>query len=253
MAKVNFLLSERLKVATEKLSKMTNLAEMSTSGQLSSFAGVFKISELTEKEQDMLRLILTEYGEEGQDIHQDFVHLSAITSEVKAINNQAAILHGERIKKAQEILKKYRDGAFTLWLIETYGNRQTPYNFLQYYELYLALPQMLLPKLDEMPRQAAYTLASRQGDFEKKEEIIRSYNGQTKQELLDLIRRTFPLAERDRRAQDLGVNIIKGLQRIVDFLQQHEVSLNPSQQKKAKQLLSEIQSQIKKTEAEYAR
>jgi hypothetical protein len=253
MAKVNFLLSERLKVATEKLSKMTNLAEMSTSGQLSSFAGVFKISELTEKEQDMLRLILTEYGEEGQDIHQDFVHLSAITSEVKAINNQAAILHGERIKKAQEILKKYRDGAFTLWLIETYGNRQTPYNFLQYYELYLALPQMLLPKLDEMPRQAAYTLASRQGDFEKKEEIIRSYNGQTKQELLDLIRRTFPLAERDRRAQDLGVNLIKGLQRIVDFLQQHEVSLNPSQQKKAKQLLSEIQSQIKKTEAEYAR
>ena len=147
MAKVNSLLSERLKLPLEKLSKMTNLAEMSSSGHLSSFSGVFKVSELSDKEQEQLRFLLEEYGE-GQDIGQDFTSLSAITSEVKAINNQAAILHGERIKKAQELLKKYREGAFTFWLIQTYGNRQTPYNFLQYYELYQSLPHILLSKLD---------------------------------------------------------------------------------------------------------
>ncbi|NGX37987.1 MAG: hypothetical protein K1000chlam2_01156, partial [Chlamydiae bacterium] len=42
MVKVNDLLSSRFKKASEKLSKMTNLAEMSTSGSLSSFSGVFR-------------------------------------------------------------------------------------------------------------------------------------------------------------------------------------------------------------------
>lgn len=246
MAKVNFLLSERLKVATEKLSKMTNLAEMSSSGNLSSFAGVFKVATLTEKEQQSLKELLANYSDEGQDIHHDFESLSALTSELKAINNQAAILHGERIKKAQQILKKYKDGAFTLWLIQTYGNRQTPYNFLQYYELYMTLPQILLPKLDEMPRQAAYTLASREGPFEKKEEIIKSYQGETKQQLLELIRRTFPLAQKDRRAQDHGKNLLKGLERICSFLEQHPLMMTSLQKKKAKQLLLNIETYIQK-------
>ena len=91
MAKVNSLLSERLKVPLEKLSKMTNLAELSSSGHLSSFSGVFKVSELSDKEQEELKFLLEEYREEGQDIGQDFTSLSAITSEVKAINNQAVL------------------------------------------------------------------------------------------------------------------------------------------------------------------
>lgn len=244
MAKVNSLLSERLKVPLEKLSKMTNLAELSSSGNLSSFSGVFKVSELSTKEQEELKFLLEEYGEEGQDIGQDFLNLSAITSEVKAINNQAAILHGERIKKAQELLKKYREGAFTFWLIQTYGNRQTPYNFLQYYELYQSLPQLLLSKLDEMPRQAAYTLASRSGSFELKKEIIQNYAGETKQVLLEQIRKAFPLKQRDRRAQNYGEILIKSLKRISLFVSNNPIELSTTQKKQALEILRSLKDSL---------
>lgn len=244
MAKVNSLLSERLKGPFEKLSKMTNLAEMSSSGHLSSFAGVFKVSELSSKEQEQLKVLLEEYREDGQDIGQDFTNLSAITSEVKAINNQAAILHGERIKKAQELLKKYREGAFTFWLIQTYGNRQTPYNFLQYYELYQSLPQLLLGKLDEMPRQAAYTLASRDGPFELKKEIIQNYEGQTKQILLEQIRKAFPLKQKDKRGQKYGETLIKSLKRISLFVSNNPIELTPTQKKQALEILRVLKESL---------
>jgi hypothetical protein len=246
MSKVNSLLSERLKTSSDKLSKMSTLAERSSSGNLSSFSGVFKVEGLSEKEKEFLKMLLAEYQKEGQDIEADFDSLSSITSEVKAISNQAAILHGERIKRAQEILKKYKDGAFTFWLIQTYGNRQTPYNFLQYYELYLAVPQLLLPKLDEMPRQAAYTLASREGPFETKVEIIKNYQGETKQAVIEQIRKAFPLQEKDKRAQDHGQNLIKGLQKMLDFFSNQPVKLLPPQQKKALQLIDSLKHLIEK-------
>jgi len=213
MAKVNSFLTNRLKLATEKLSKMTSLAQMSANGNLSSFSGVFRVTPLTEKEELVIKTILEEYCDEKQEIEQDLLQLLSLTSEVKAINNQAAILHGERIKKAQEILKRYRDGAFSNWLMATYGNRQTPYNFLQYYELYTALPTLLHAKLDLMPRQVVYTLASRAGPLEKKEELIRNYAGETKQDLLSRIRETFPLEENDKRASNHAEQALQALSR----------------------------------------
>lgn len=246
MSKVNSLLSERLKAPSEKLSKMSTLAEMSSSGNLSSFSGVFKVTALNDKEQELLKTLLEEYQEENCDPKQDFIYLSSLTSEVRAINNQAVILHGERIKKAQELLKRYKEGAFTSWLIQTYGNRQTPYNFLQYFELYEQLPKPLLPKLDEMPRQAAYTLASRSGPFPLKEELIKNYEGESKQRLLEQIRQTFPLLKKDKRAQDLGSSLIKSLQRISDFLSEHTLTLSKEQKKKGKELLKNIQVHLLK-------
>ena len=241
MAKVNSLLSERLKKATEKLSKMSNLAEMSSSGNLSSFSGVFRVSQLTSEEQSQIREILNQYAaSEEEQNPQDFALLLSLTSEVKAINNQAAILHGERIKKAQELLKRYRDGAFSAWLIHTYGNRQTPYNFLQYYELYTALPQMLIPKLEEMPKQALYTLASREGPIEKKQEIIKNYHGETKQELLDIIRKRFPLSKNDKRAQDFVCHTITVLSKLSQFLSQNAFEPSIKQKKAIKTLLKKI-------------
>src|SRR5689334_12362584 len=124
MTKVNHLLTERLKSAKEKFTKMTNLVEMSSNGNLSSFAGVFRISPLSEKEKETLHALLDQYKNESQEIGEDLHSLLSLTAEVKAINNQAILLHGERIKQAQEILKNYRDGAFSAWLIATYGNRQ---------------------------------------------------------------------------------------------------------------------------------
>lgn len=242
MAKVNSFLSERFKAATKSLSKMTTLAEMSSKGDLSSFSGVFKVSPLSTKEQDYLAYILREYGEESQDIQMDLQSLIAITSEVKAIQNQAALLHGERIKRAGEILKGYKDGAFTAWLIATYGNRQTPYNFLQYFEFYSSISQVLHDKLDAMPRQAVYSLASRNGPMEKKQEIIENYNGQPKQELLVLIRKTFPLEKTDKRASDHALHIVSALLKAKEFLQDADFTPTPEQKKKIEKQIHALQT-----------
>lgn len=244
MSKINSFLQNRLKAPTEKLSKMSHLAERSSQGNLSSFAGVFKVGELSNEELEALKTLLQNHQEEEQDIQSDLLVLSSITSEVRAINNQAILLHGERIKRAQDVLKKYKEGAFTLWLLQTYGNRQTPYNFLQYYELHKQLSPPLLPKLDEIPRQAAYTLASREGALEKKEEIIRNYQGETKQALLEQIRRIFPLPTKDKRGASTAMAVIKGLQKISDFLSQNAVHLNNPQRKKVEELLGSLQKQL---------
>lgn len=241
MAKVNSLLTERLKIPTEKSSKMTNLAELSSSGQLSSFSGVFRVTVLTPHEQETLREILKSFCEEEQEIESDLTHLFSLTSEVRAINNQAAILHGERIKRAQEILKRYREGAFTAWLIATYGNRQTPYNFLQYYELYSALPHFLQEKLDGMPKQAVYTLASRSAPLESKKEIIENYRGEPKPELLALIRQKFPLAIDDRRSQNAATFAIKNLERILKQIDIESFNPTTKQKKLLAHLLSNFQ------------
>lgn len=246
MAKLNSFLSKRFKTSSESESKMTSLAELSTTGNLSSFSGVFRVTSLSENEEAVLENLLNEYKEESCDVAEDLQSLSMITSEVKAINNQAAILHGERIKKAQDILKEYRDGAFTTWLVAIYGNRQTPYNFLQYYEFYTALPKMLHSKLDEMPRQAVYTLASRTGDQEKKEEIVKNYNGQTKQELLAMIRELFPLAVTDKRKPDLSNQAIQALERLEKILSKGKFHPNTEQRKRLLGTLDSLRELIER-------
>lgn len=219
---------------------MTELATLSSEGQLSSFSGVFRVNDLSSVEKENLEAILKTYKEETQDIDLDLRDLSNITSEVKAINNQAAILHGERIKRAQEILKKYRDGAFSAWLIATYGNRQTPYNFLQYYELYQQLPRTLHSKLDEMPRQVVYTLASRQAPLDKKEEVIKNYRGQPKNEFLSLIRKMFPLNLDDKRAEDVAAQALSSLKRISKLFEDNRFKPDPKQKQLLKKQLRDL-------------
>lgn len=230
MSKVNELLTKRFKKGTNKPSKMSTLAEMSSKGQLSSFSGVFRIAALSENEREELHNILSEFSKEKLNITADLEKLSSITSEVKAINNQAAILHGERIKQAQKILKNYREGAFSTWLIYTYGNRQTPYNFLQYYELYTSISKPLQEKIDQMPRQAVYTLATRNTSLEKKQSIIKNYKGETKRQLLALIREKFPLINSDKRKEDL----VKQMQKLVKDMEKlvHKRAFRPNRQQK---------------------
>jgi uncharacterized protein UPF0137 len=209
MSKVNNLLFSRLK---QKFSKTSELATASSHGNLSSFAGVFKIQPLSSEEKDGLEHLLDHYKHDAQETQNDLVSLTHLTSEIKAIQAQATLLHGERIKKAQEILKHYRDGAFSSWLIQTYGNRQTPYNFLQYFEFYSQLPPKLALKLGQIPRQAVYTLASRDAPLEEKQALLENYSGETKKELLSLIRQQFPLEESDRRKEDLPTQARQALE-----------------------------------------
>lgn len=242
MGDVKALLNERMKKPGGASSKMAALAKQTANGNLSGFAGIFGISELTQTEKDYLQGILNEFSHGRENIKDDLSSLIAITSEVKAINNQAAILHGERIKKAQTILKKYKDGAFTTWLMAAYGNRQTPYNFLQYYEFYEAMPKTLRPQIESMPRQAIYTLASREGSLVKKQSIVESYNGQTKQQLLVLIREIFPLRNEDRRRQNTGEAIILQLSKVYEALSRNKKSISSTQKRAILELLNNIKS-----------
>jgi hypothetical protein len=243
MAKLSTILQERFKKREKP--KMSELAEKASAGQYTVFAGLFGNSEINESEKKIFEDILQKYSlDTNLDHANDLSQLLSITSEIKAINNQAVILHGERIKKAQEVLKKYREGAFSAWLKAAYGNRQTPYNFLQYYEFFLNMPKTLHPQIEAMPRQAVYTLASREGLLEKKEEIVRNYRGETKQQMINLIRSIFPLDRDDKRQGDVMGLSIKLLERVAHTLT-HAPS-QPSRQEKNKilTLLADIRQQI---------
>lgn len=247
MSKFNDLLNLRFKQKETPQPKMTALVERSNNGELSSFSGVFRVSALNETEKSAIETILKNFRlNEFYDVDSDLKALTTITSEVKAITNQAVILHGERIKKAQEILKKYQDGAFTAWLFSTYGNRQTPYNFLQYYEFYSLLPQTLHTKLDQMPRQVVYSLASRSGDYEKKEAIVKNYSGQPKQELLNLIRLEFPLAEEDKRLPHFTSHAISFLKRAREMLKNPLCLPREEEKRQIQNLLAQIQALVEK-------
>ena len=106
MSKFNDLLHLRFKQKDSQQAKMTALVEKANNGELSSFSGVFRVATLNEKEKNDIEAILRTFRVgEMEGTEADLKALMAITAEVKAITNQAAILHGERIKKAQEILK----------------------------------------------------------------------------------------------------------------------------------------------------
>lgn len=240
MSQINSLLQERLKKKESASSKAAQLARQSTSGNLSGFAGVFSVTDLTPSEKETLEEILRKYAEHPSEIAKDLPELISITSEVKAINNQAALLHGERIKKAHQILTNYREGAFTEWLLSTYGNRQTPYNFMQYFEFHEALPQKMRPLLEHLPRQAVYTLASRNGDFDAKVELLQRYQGETKEEILRAIRDQFPLGEKDRRRRQHGDAVIASLRRVISVLTERRQRLSKLQKETIRSLLAEI-------------
>lgn len=236
MGNVNALLTERLN-HKKPSSKMTKMAQASATGNLTSFSGIFSITDLSEKEKEFLETILTEFANETQNPQEDLPRLIQLTSEVKAINNQAVILHGERIKKVHDILIHYKEGAFTAWLLAAYGNRQTPYNFMQYYELHAKAPKKLHPIIESMPRQAVYTLASREGPLEKKLEMIEGYQGETKSELLSKIRELFPLPPKDRRRSNFKEVFFQEIYKIERILINPDFVLTKNEKKAIKELL----------------
>jgi len=243
MAKLTTILQERFR---KKEKQKSNALAQRVEGALAPFSGIFGKGELTTKEKKALLDLLLKYAPEHLiDPTGDLHSLIAITSEVKAINNQAVHLHGERIKKAQGILKTYKEGAFTAWLMATYGNRQTPYNFLQYYEFCTQMPSTLRPQIEAMPRQAIYTLASRQAPLSAKEAIIRNYNGETKQELIHLIRSVFPLHENDKRRENIADVTARALQRMIENFEKNP-PLSSSQRDLLLKLIDHLRALIER-------
>ncbi|MDP1880150.1 MAG: CT583 family protein [Parachlamydiaceae bacterium] len=240
MARINSILDERMKKSSNT-AKMSAMASQSAAGHLTTFSGLFSVSDLSEKEKTSISSILEKYANDDQNIESDLNHLISITSEVKAINHQAALLHGERIKKAHKILIAYKEGAFTAWLMATYGNRQTPYNLMQYFEFCEAMPKQLRPQIESMPRQAVYVLASRDGAWEIKQNIVKEYSGENKAEMLEKIRRLFPLDMQDKRQQRPGRLVLDHLERLFHQVDRSIDQLSSKEKKQIRLLLENIQ------------
>src|SRR3990167_7901411 len=107
--KFSAILTKRLK-GDPSQDKMGALAQRSSEGHLSGFSGVFRMTPISKQEETSLENILKKYEKETTNIESDLKQLIQITAEVKAINNQAAMLHGERIKNAQRLLSFYHEG-----------------------------------------------------------------------------------------------------------------------------------------------
>lgn len=238
MSKFNALLTRRFK--TEKKEKVSSLVQRSTSGQLSSFSGIFQVPAISQREQTRLENLLKKYQTKQSDLKADLVTISALTCEVKAISSQAIILHGQRIKQVGEILKKYRDGAFSSWLIHTYGNRQTPYNFLQYFELYSSLPDPLKKRVDDMPRQAIYSLSSRSIPQVEKIAFIKNYQGETKKQLLEKLRLAYPLSKQDKRQPNRVKTVFDYLQSALTVVRDKHFHLNSKEKKELTDLVETL-------------
>lgn len=132
-----------------------------------------------------------------KEVDEDVNQLKMLTSEIKAIHKQGVILIGERVYKAREILKSYVDGTFVKWIDATFDSRRTAYNMLSYYELYLLLPNHVKEDFKKMPQKAAYMLASREGEIEKKADIINEYHHLKANELICLIDEQIPALRRN--------------------------------------------------------
>jgi hypothetical protein len=245
MSKFNSLLMGRFRSHPKK-EKMTELATRSAEGSATPFEGVFHVAPISEGEKVSLQSILEKYQTDETNVSEDLKSLSALTSEVKAISNQAVILHGERIKKAQTLLRKYRDGAFSNWLLKTYGNRQTPYNFMQYFELYSSLPKKLQGIVDEMPRQAIYSLSSRAIPYEKKEAFVEEYQGESKTQLLEKLRKSYPLAKKDKRNPNKTKGVLDSLKRAIDGIKDERFVPSEEERKELQHLVSELREYLLK-------
>ena len=165
--------------------------------QANSFQAIFQTKPLEEPDRSKIRQILEQgrLSEGREEVTTERVEeqLYQITEEIKAISRQGAVLLGERVFRARELLKPYRDGTFTKWLEATFASRKTGYNFLAYYELYIHLPREdLKEKFKKMPSRAAYILAAKEGALEDKVSLIEKHSDLGHQELVALIRQTFP-------------------------------------------------------------
>lgn len=200
---------------------------------------------LTDQENENIRKLLKEeYRKESiqeEDMLEHIRKLKDITRQIKSINAQLVLLHGQRIKEAQDILANYKDGAFTKWLMATYGNRQTPYSMLGYYELYQSAPISHKALIESVPKKVVYLLASREGNIEKKMKLLETHGKSKQSELVLLIQETFPIAEDDQR-QPKNSSTIEALNRASQKLEKNKRHLSDEDIKIINDIIARLQN-----------
>jgi hypothetical protein len=201
--------------------------------------------ELTEKEiQDIQKIIVDDYlaGTISEtQVNQHVEQLTNITKQIKSISAQSVLLHGERIKQAQDLLANYKEGAFTKWLMCTYGNRQTPYSMLRFYEFYQSAPKETRPIIESAPKKCVYMLASRDGDEAKKLDLLKEHGSSSQSDLLLLIQSTFPLEETDKR-KPLNLSTIESMKKLCLKLESRSKYLTENDRISIKNLIERLQN-----------
>ncbi|MFY9715771.1 MAG: CT583 family protein [Candidatus Rhabdochlamydia sp.] len=229
-------------------SKGTNFVEAfeSLEAVTANFRNEFVATPLsTEEEMNIQNLLYENYvsNKSGSDeVDADYKTLVLLTRQIKSIDRQGILLHGERIHKARGLLKKYRDGTFTKWLIKAYGNRQTPYRMLHFYELFQELEGEDRKLLEKMPKKVAYQLAMRDGSLMDKAMVIRNHQSKSPEEISEEIQKVFPLQKEDRRIDHSNKDdrIVKTLENAVAKLMQKK-SLSNCIRKKLEKLIENMQ------------
>ena len=223
--------------------KIRDLAEKSAQGSISGFQGIFQVTPAGVDQIEQLSKSLETYRQDSSlkssnTFKADVEQLMHLMQEVKAISHQALLLHGQRIQKAQEILKHYREGAFTAWLLLAYGNRQTPYNLLQYFEFFQALPPQYRQSVENLPRQVVYQLASRREPLNKKLALIDLFAEHSKADYLHILRREMPLRAKDCRQGKHP--LCTHLERAQRALQGNLAPLSPAELEQARALVKSL-------------
>lgn len=218
-------------------------------GPINSFDAMFSVQELNEQEGRAIEKILVDGYEPGlfseDTVQVDASDLKKITKELKAISKQGAILIGERISKARDILKKYKEQSFREWLKMTYGSFKTGYNYISFFDLYTALPDHLKGKLKEMPAKAAYVLASKEASIERKAEIVENHASEPAQNIITLIQETFG-SDRARKSnrKPLIDKILNSLEKETSKLIRRKEFIDAGQKQRAQYLIDQLKTLI---------
>ena len=164
---------------------------IATKPPINAFNALFAVEDLNEQDNRAVEKILVEGFEPGlvaeESVNPDIDEVKRLTKELRAIKRQELVLIGERIAQARDVFRKYKEKSFREWLELTFGSFKSGYNYLAFYDLYLALPDAIKPRLKEMPAKAIYILASRKAPLESKIEIVANATPQTANSLVALI------------------------------------------------------------------
>lgn len=225
-----------------KLKKSINLLTHPSSKQ-TDFKEKFEIQErpvyanLTAQEETQFKNLLYNTFRKETDVEKDSIELVSITQEIRNIQKQEVLLHGERISRAQKILTNYSRGAFSYWLEMTYGNRRTPYNFFYYYSLYQILPSSEEKNLlQKMPPKIIYIMGGKKIKDEEKIKFIKNHHKKSLKELEEIISENFK--KKDGKDPEKGY-----LKSSLNFLK--KVSSKKSLSKESLKVIKEIRSLLK--------
>ena len=198
------------------------------------FTSVFGKGELEENIVLGLEQIVIENAIPGlfseEQASSDLEEMKLLTAEIRAVGKQSLILIGERVFKARNILKKYKEGSFTQWLLQTFGCRRTGYNYLTYYEFYRQLPNVELQEtFKKFPQKFAYKLASRKGDINVKCELVREYSDYPLEEMERLMKEMLPHKEGSTKSDSPVQTYIERMRQSLQKLLVHQKELSEDQ------------------------